>query len=396
MSVLMKKMRSLSLTFLSLLLLSPAGWADNPSVNERPKMQSMGGTGAAIRGDKDSALMNPAGLADIEDPEWQIFPLIMEFPFELDVLSSALDFNDVRERDSATTAEKRAALDEFLRDAGSTSAKTRVNLYPSYTRKIMGVGMHVGIMVEALVDSRFSLNALGADRIANTEGTSNTVGLILGAGYGFLENSLQVGATIKPLYRNSIFPDRNVTVLEVATAQNEGVSSKDQILGGDPGGRSAFGVGFDLGVKYWLQSYGVSGLDGFIELMKPSVGLTYQDIGNTRFFSDDAQPQDIEQSVSGGIAFHPELAFTKNTIALDMRNIQEKQEIFNKLHFGAESVLWNFWAIRFGVGQGYVSGGMGLDIPFFELDLYVAAQEAGKRIRLQEERVIGIRLSATL
>lgn len=391
MNLLIKTIASFGLALIAFPL-----FADAPSVNKRPRMLSMGGAGVAILGDKDAAMINPAGLADIEETNWQIFPLIFEAPFDLGVMNSALDFNDTRESDEDDSV-KRAALDEFLRDAGTTTLKSRVNIYPNYTSRWWGVGVHMGLLVEALVDTNFALNGVASNQMADTRGTAGTAGLILGAGYGFFENSLQVGATIKPLYRHGIFKDDQISVLDVAIANNSDVRLKDRLLGDSHSDNAAFGVGLDLGVKYKLQDYGWGeGFQSFVQVWKPAVAISYQDIGDTRFLSDKPKPQNIKQSVSAGIAFHPDVAFTKNTFALDFRNINEKQEFLNKLHVGVESVLWNFWAIRAGLGQSYVSGGMGLDLPFFEVDVYVSAEEAGQRSRIKDERVLGIRLAATL
>src|SRR5207248_1083770 len=46
--------------------------ADIVSVNPRPRMEAMGGAGVAAMGDHDSAMMNPAGLADVEKTKLDI------------------------------------------------------------------------------------------------------------------------------------------------------------------------------------------------------------------------------------------------------------------------------------------------------------------------------------
>lgn len=382
----MKRLTSLGI----LLLWASAVIADPVSVNQRPRMQSMGGAGLALEGDKDSAVINPAGLADIEEPEWQIFPLLVELPFNTDAFSKALDYEDVRSSKSSTDLEKREALDKFAREVSSSAIGARVNFYPSYTRKFF----HAGIFVDAIADSNLRINGFTSNQIAESGDTAITVGGIFGGAYSFYENSLQVGLTLKPMMRNSPFQRRYQKVSDIAKGLDPDQSVSDALFGDDASGRNAFAFGVDLGMKYWIQDYGLGSMKSFVERWRPAVGLTYQDVGNTRFFTDDEMPEDIPQSISLGAAVHPRWRFVEGRIALDFRNINEQQEFLNMFHFGSEAVLWGLWAIRFGVSQGYFVGGMGLDLPFFETDIYVAAEESAEYAHNTDLRTLGIRLSA--
>jgi len=353
----------------------------------------MGGAGLALTGDKDSAMMNPASLADVEGTDWQLFPVLIEVPFAVDTLQTGLDYNDAR--DGNDTAAKKAALEKFLREAGSSSYRTRMNLYPSYTRRYM----HFGLLFDTLADDNFRMGGLGSNQLMEAGDTSITAGAILSGGYGFDNNSIQVGATLRPMYRVSPFENYDQRVLDVAAGKNAGSSVQNQIFGNDAAKRTAMGVAVDAGAKYWLQTYG-SPADGFysrfVKQWKPSFGVTYQDIGNTRVMTDKNLPADIKQSVSVGMAVQPSWRFVETAWALDFRNVTDEKAIWNKLHFGAEALLWKFWAIRAGVSQGYITGGMGINIPFFEMDVYVAAKEAGSYASIDEVRTIGLRLSLTL
>lgn len=370
--------------------------ADSVRINKRPKMQMMGGAGAATYGDKDSAIMNPAALTEIEGTDWQLFPLTIELPFNLDGFNAALDYNDKRGQDDDATqvAESQAALEKFLREVGSSTYRTRINLYPSYTRKYM----HIGLMLEALADADFRVNGLGSSQLVSAGDTAITGGLFLAGAYPFLNNSLSVGATLKPLVRNSPLRYQDQRVLDILRGDNPGVDTMDQIFADDIEGRTSFGVGLDLGAKYFLQDYGYSeGRWGsFVKQWKPSIGLTYQDVGNTRFLTDDPLPANIPQSLSLGFAVQPSYKFVDITAAFDFRSINQKEELMNKIHFGFEAMVWNFWAIRGGMSQGYMTGGMGIDVPFFELDVYVSAEEAGEYSSIDDVRTIGVRLSAAL
>jgi len=370
---------ALTLAVSILSFLGSQTFADSVTLNPRPRMQSMGGSGVASKGDQDSAMMNPAGLADVEKNKIQALPILIEVPFDVGVVSSFQDFDSVRE--SGTTAEKKAALESFLTDVASSAEATRVNLYPSYTRKYM----HVGLLIDILTDAKFRLGGLAANESFELGGSNVTAGLILGGAYPFFENRLQVGLTLKPIYRMAISTEQEQRVHDILKGLNANADVADELFGATKLDQKAFGVGADLGLKYWIPY--------MEESLSPSVGMTYQDIGNTRFFTDKALPANIPQSLSLGVAVHPTLWKFKNTFTLDARTLNEQQEFLNYLHLGAESVIWDMLAIRAGIAQGYFTGGIGFMSRFFEADVYVAAREAGKKANIQSVRTLGLRLA---
>jgi len=367
-------------------------FADAVSLNSRPRSRMMGNAGVALSGDKDSAVMNPAGLADVTETEWQIFPLTVEVPFELNVLSKGLDYYDKRNKD-VTTAQ--AALEDFLDEAASSTYKARVNLYPSFTRH----NMHVGVMLEGLVDADFRLGGIGSNQVTKAGDTGITGAGIVGLSHSFLNNSVQLGITLKPIYRVSPFQYEEQRVLDLATGRNAGTDVSNELFGDSPLKRGSFGMGGDIGMKFKLDEslYGLikgnSAWSNFVKRWKPAIGVTWQDIGKTRFFSSGL-PADINQSISAGFAVEPSFDFIDVSFALDFRNINEKQNLMNMVHAGFEVLVWDFWAIRGGMSQTYLTGGMGLDFPGFEADVYVSAEEAGEYARIDSVRTVGLRLAA--
>lgn len=354
--------------------------ADPVSVNPRPRMLSMGGAGAAVTGDKDSAMMNPAGLNDVQKSRWMVLPFTVEIPFDVGLLTDSLDVQDFLSDDTKTDAQKREKFEDFLGDVESMALGTRVNFYPSWTRK----NFHIGLLADFYVNPKFRAGGVTSNQVMELGGSAGTGGLILGASHAFLNNRLQVGLTVKPLYRVSLTDKQTQTAHDLVKGMDPNGSFKDEILGKNVADRKGFAVGADLGVKYYLP---------FLEGWKPTVAVTYQDIGNTRFFGSSNKPRNIEQSVSAGLAVEKRFGITKNTFAVDFRNLTEEQEFENKIHFGAESVLFDLIALRAGMSQLYWTAGLGLETRFFEFDFYVAAKEAGEKAHIQEERVLGTRLA---
>ncbi len=375
----MKKIIHLSVL---LFILVGSASADMVSINPRPRGESMGGAGLATIGDKDSAIMNPASLADISETKTQGFPILLEVPFNIPLFTKALDYDAIRDDSSKTQDEKREALEDLLQDAATAAQGMRVNLYPSFTTK----NLHFGLMIDATLDPRLRVGGATSDQVIEFGGSNATAGAYIGGGYGFLEDQLQVGLTLKPLYRMSVVQQDDATMLDVATGFNQDGSVADQILGEDKLKQRGYGIGADIGVKYYLP---------IIQEFKPTVGLTYQDIGNTRFVSDHKLPADIPQSISLGAAIHPNWKFLRNTFALDFRNITAESDFLNKLHIGAETVLWDLLAIRLGLSQAYFTGGLGVITRFFEADVYVTSREAGRFAHIQDITVAGVRLSGS-
>lgn len=383
----MLKLSKVFLLMMILSFLSSSLRADITSVNPRPRNLAMGGAGLGAKGDKDSAMLNPAGLADVETGKLDILPLLIEVPFDVGLVSSFKDYNDVREKSTSTQTEKQAAFEKFLNDVTSEATAVRLNFYPSFTTK----HLHFGLLVDAYGDPRVRVGGLAANQMVELGGTSATIGLILGGGYSFLEDSLQVGMTIKPLYRMAGTLQQEQTLHDILLGLNSKNSTggeaniADEIFGKDALDNRAYAVGVDLGVKYkipYLQ-----------EILNPSVGLTYQDIGDTRFIGDQTLPADIPQSISMGLAVHPDWGIFKNTFALDLRNINREEDFMNKIHLGAESVIWNLLAIRAGISQGYFTGGVGVMLKIVDFDIFVARREAGHHAHIQDISTLGAKFS---
>lgn len=380
----MKKMtQSLFLSVFQIFMVSSL-FADPVSVNPRPRMQSMGGAGLSATGTNDSAMLNPAGLSDVKSSYWSLLPLTFEAPFEIDAVESYLDYKDAIDAAGATNVTKQAALQTFLGDVATEAVMTRLNIYPSYTRP----HFHVGILVDLLVDAKVRAGGATSNQVVNLGNSAGTAGLIVAGSYDFLENRLHVGLTLKPLYRFSVMKDSEQTLRDILVGKNvvNGVETgiKEAIIGEEYTDNKAIGVGVDLGVNYDLP---------LLESLHPRVGITFQDIGNTRFFTDNVQPMNIAQSLSVGASIEPNWSIFRNTISLDMRNINEQQSLMNMIHLGLESVIWDFFALRAGLGQGYLSGGVGIDLRYFEMDAYVASREAASKAHLQSQTVIGTRIA---
>jgi hypothetical protein len=341
----------------------------------------MGGTGVAISGSRESAMMNPAALSDVTRAKFETLPILLEVPFDLGIVSDFMDFKDVTDDETSTDAEKRAAFQTFSESIASIATATRVNIYPSWTKN----DLHVGLLADVFVNPRFRIGGVTSDQVVELGGSNGTTGLVVGGSRSFLQNRLRVGATIKALYRVDLTAEQEVSVYDLLIGQDTS-STVDQIFGDPVADRRGFGFGLDLGARYDLP---------FLEdVLRPSVGMTWQDIAGTRFVGNkDSRPNSIPQSVSLGAAIHPDWKLLRNTIALDLRNIQESQEFMNKLHLGIETVVWDVLAFRGGLAQGYFSTGISLLTRILEAEVFLTAREAGKKVNVQAIKTLGLKVS---
>lgn len=348
------------------------------SLNPRPRLLGMGGAGLGAMGDYDSASVNPAGLADVQKYQIEYLPMLVEVPLNLGLVDSFQNYKDAT--DGTDTTAKRNAYRTFLSDVAHEALGMRVNVYPNFTKQ----NFHLGVLADFNVNPRLRAGGMASNQVVELGGSNGTAGVIIGYAHSFMGEQLQVGITAKPLYRIGLTPNQTQTVYDIAKGMNAQGDIADEIFGPEAGDSRAFGFGVDLGAKYSIP---------FLAVLKPSVGLTWQDVGDTRFFTSDTIPENIPQSLSAGVAIHPSLGIFQNTLAVDFRDINRKIDPMNKIHIGLESKIWKILALRAGLSQMYWTVGANLDFWLINFDVYVAAQEAGRYAHIQEQRTLGFKFS---
>jgi len=368
------------ITFLAASLVSMTVFANYPSFNPRPRLMSMGGAGLSAPGDRDSAYVNPAGLADLESTHFDVLPILFEFPYEFGLVSDYQDLQDTLDNDSSTDQQKGDALENFLHDYADLSTSTRININPGFSKE----NFYFGLVADALVSPRLRAGGVTSNQIVELGGSNVTAAVVVAYSRSFMEKRLRVGATVKPVYRLSVLAENEQTVYDVIKGLDPGTDVGKQLLGDTQLERKAFGLGVDLGAQYQLPF--------FEEMLHPRVGLTYQDIGSMRFFGSD-RPKNVEQSLSIGGSVEHQFGIVGLTAALDFRNINKAQEMLNMIHFGAEARFWRLLALRAGLSQLYWTVGAGLDVRFLQLDIFVAAREAAKTIHWDSDRTVGAKIA---
>lgn len=327
-----------------------------------------------IDSDTSPLFYNPAAIHDYSgDLKWTT-GLLPVPPFEfnygtINLIRDVFDFKDDVRR--ATT------------DSG------KIDVFNSFVNKHIGefhdLALHVPLV--GAHNRYFSASLISDDNIGisfrnrafpnfEIKATSYT-GVAVGGAYGFLDDeSLEVGAAMKVLY--GVTNEQVVTVSDILQNNFDDFKWSNWKRG--------LGLGFDLGVKYKIPDFN----QGWLDILEPTVAVTYQNIGKTRFIAmkKNGGPDALPQSVSAGVGIHPTFGSIETSFLIDIREINIKEDFLMKLNVGAEARFPKRFAlkpsVRAGVNQGYPTVGAGLEIwkvtwniAFFGKELGEVTREKG-------------------
>ena len=352
---------------------------EGPALNRKVRNLGMGNVGVALIGTHDSSpFYNPAGLNDLEKGRFQFMsPTLDTSRGALDLLISDVgDFVNAVS-DAQTDAERTRAFDQFLSEHQGDFEQARLTLdIFNYSRKNFAAGL--------VLDERLHLSFRDPTFPRFEMQNLADVALYVAMSHDFREKLIQVGVMIKPTVRFSLDEaDQEFTYSDVVTENSNGDPIlKDQVKNIKD---RRFGLGVDLGLKSNVSF--LKGLPGY-DYLKPEVGFAWQDIGSPSFSGAPGN----EQSLSTGFAVHPNFWKLKNSVAVDFRELNQDRPFFSKFHFGLEAKFPWIFALRGGVSQGYLTGGLTLDGNWVKLDAAIYSEEIG----VKSTEAGSLRYAATL
>lgn len=349
---------------------SPSFDTPSPSLYRQVRNLGMGNVGVALKGTHASSpFYNPAGLNDLDSGKLRIlnltgeiskdaFSLIKDVKNLVDDLESASDENGDRFR----------VLDDFIAKNNGKFRHLRLTTeIVGYARK----NFAIGLLAEENFDFTVREPAVPEFHVRST---TDLVAYV-SAAKAFFEDALQVGVTLKPTVRLAM--DEADEIIDYADTQNDAngkLKLESQLE--NIWEKQRFGLGADVGLKSNL-AFGSLKEAAWRKKLQPMVGLTWQDIGSPSF---DSAPGN-EESLSVGVAVHPEFAKFKNAFALDVRNINQDTPFVSKLHLGWETKFPAILAVRAGLSQGYVSAGATVDLWVAKLSAAIYSEEIGVHTR---------------
>ncbi len=372
---------------------------ESPAINRSVRALGMGNAFIALPGDRDAPFYNPAGLNDLDkDGKFQFLNPTFEFSENFGSLVG--DVTDlIDDLDAANSdAESIAALDAFVTPRFGQFNNVRAALsLVNYTAR----NFAVGAIVEERITFAFRDQSFPSFDVRNI----TDVIFYTALAHNFWEKRLQVGLTVKPIVRSSV-NER----MDSATAINDEVDDTFETLL-----FPHLGFGFDLGMKSDLKFPFLMKKDFYKRMhriLQPSFAVTWQDIGNTPFKIDlrdpskakgedpvklaaaaSREPVRNEQSVSIGVASRPKIGMFDTAFAIDLRDLNRDGDFMSKFHIGTEVKFPMIVALRLGLSQGYIAGGVGLDLMIFSFDFATYAEEVGIFGRKDGNRMYALRLN---
>lgn len=252
-------------------------------------------------------------------------------------------------------------------------------------------GKGLGLGVISMVDSHIYGNTLlGAAGQATA-----TVGLVGGFAIPlefFDDLKLTVGGDVRPMYRAYV-PMNNSLVIDLLGSLSDEAADPMQLLMGESA-YAGVGLGIDLGAMLDVGPF--------------TVGLSVRDLFGTRFSFSESTLQEISDEIAAsqslptgdpvtdtylipmeinlGAAFHPDLGgfsfILDPKVHIDLKDpigvIRDGMSPWSLLHIGAEAKLLKTLALRAGFYQGYITGGVGLDLLIAEINASFFTIERGQ------------------
>lgn len=322
------------------------------------RMSGMGGTGTGLADGDDAFYLNPAGLAG--NKKYALLYGGLELTGSMDLYTSIPAFAALASNPSGDT----------VNDLMGQNIYGRMQYTPTIMMKNMALGFYL--------DGQTTFYARDKVYPQVTLGFQTTFGLQ--AGYGMTiahvfkkRGEVRVGFNAKWMYRRGGYRPINMTKIlafSMQTINNEA-------------GNYGRGIGADGGVQY---------VHTFSKKLNASVGVAYQDIGDTSFGDE---PQANKGNLSIGGAFKYTVSKFTATTAVDWRHIREPTDWRKRGHIGLELGM-PFFLLWGGINQVNLTYGGAIDLWFMRVSVSSYAEELGTFVFQDSNRRYVLRLDMKL
>ena len=316
----------------------------------------MGGAFVAVSNDANALFYNPAGLADITEKRISLLNLAAETsPDGYDMFSDALDVDF----DSA------AETGSFLQNYIGEYSHVGLSLFPYYAKP--------GLAFALIGNGTFNLQARDRQSPKLLVDSVQDAGAAVGYAHTFFDDNLLVGASVKYIMRESL--DEEYTVLDITTDDFE-----DRLEDDYEDGQGAL---LDLGIIYKFRDVQIGTRNIDFQVGLSANNLIDNDMGDAR---------DIEDHIDLGLA----LNFDKWIFAFDyvdlFSQVGDDDDPGKRIRLGAEFAYKPFLFFRFGLYQGYMTFGIGLETKNIQFDVLTYAEEVGTYSGQRDDRRYMLRL----
>lgn len=361
---------------------SSSAWALEELIHNYRGIRQLGMGGVATTtGMYDEALFNNPAM-QAEDPEWKVTILGITAETDTHFLS------DYSKLSSAKSAGGTGTLSSIANSGmvGNVEHARLTLLTPAYYSPRF-LSDNFSFAVGLLINNQSTL-VLHQDSIIEAQ-QFDDIGPAFGFGYRLLDGNLDVGLNLRVLYR--LAGDPSIKPTQFLTGQKLTLST----VGGQ-----GVGIDGDIGAYYKLpfevpffKKLSVGGsFNNFLQSTYRTFGTKLVKTINT------FAPGNDRTGALGVRGDLPDFSITSNSLfAIEFQDIGTTRRLatfWKKFHFGGEThFLGKLLAVRAGFNQGYVTGGVGVDLPIVKIDLATYGEEMGSNTGMVEDRRIALRLS---
>lgn len=301
----------------------------------------MGGAFTAVSDDYSLLQYNPAGLAKLKNFQLNILHLEVETNQKtIDFIKWFIDNSSRLTSGDLTTWTSNDI--NMLSNAG-------VRVYVATNISAVGINTPIGNLGVGVFGIANTDVAIEYDILNINAKMSSNIDIVVPVSYGTLlqleglnnffdsylgRGRLGVGATAKFIQRMQLVETRSA--FDLSNINPTELLKKLTT--------PSTGIGFDLGVNYYLDS------------LASTFSLVVQDVYTS------VGGRLIPGSINFGYAFYPDLlkGLADLTVAVDVRGLNNNLTILNKLHIGAEASFLGFFNVRVGFYQGWTGFGLGI------------------------------------
>ena len=331
-------MRAITTIVALALLLSASARADlinEPYAGVRPL--AMGNAFIAVADDDNTPWYNPAGLVNIQGAHLTL----LDFTVGADSLGTL---------HSAYDAGYHQNFNGLL--ASGNPQYMRANFKMTYIQKYFSFTVYDGVQTFSQFQN---LTTIGPNSSVMIN-SANDLGAMAALGVPF-GNYISFGVSMRFLQRSSINADLSpqilINAMEAEQSVNPLTTAENLVTQG-------MGLGWGI-----AATAGLMGTIPFSPTGKIVLAATAENIGETTFrpFGGSNVPPAIRPSYNTGFNLNYKLArYSEATFAVDYRDMTSSQPLWSQLHAGGEYKLGPL-ALRMGLYQGHVSGGIGINAP---------------------------------
>jgi hypothetical protein len=314
----------------------------------------MGGAYTAVVNDETAVLSNPAGLGKIRD---------ITVTFADPEIHGTMKFTEIANLGNLSALFDIQGLLDVLNASRGKHWHAKFQAFPSFVAPNFGIGLHAKYSYDAEVDSAGTVYRL--DYVNDTAAA-------LGYCFRFFGGVVKLGTGFRLINRVEVHKDLDPTAtgLALSNTASEGM-----------------GAAADVGL---ILTAPVAGLPAFAAVLRDAGGTAYN-LSDGIFLSATPQrPAWTPQRLDVGLALQPILANNiRMSLTVDVHDVltlSEETEQMRRLHAGTELNFHDFFFLRLGSNQSYLTAGFELASERFQIQGATYGEEIGSAGSGREDR----------